>query len=487
MPATLRPRPAAALLAALALALPVPAAAQQDTRARVQQLVSQIPPLRFSPPSPRQMRLSNGVQVFLQEDHSLPLLSVNLVRKAGVVNLPDSLWAAGWQADGLLRTGGTATLPPDSIDKLVEFYALGLGFSTGYEQSSAVVSGLSRNRDVMLGLLFDMMRNPRNDTARIRETVAQVEEAWRRRNDQPASILNRAWSQVMYGDHPRAKTMSTPEEARALTPERLRTVQNMLYCPDRMIVGVVGDFDTRAMVPKLEELFRGWGRCPAGTRPMPPIQWPQGPRVVLIERDINQSNIRMGQAGGIRVGNTPEYFAAQVADFLLGGGGGFNSRLLQRVRSDSGFAYSVFSNWGAETDREDVFFAGAQTRADKTIGAISLMRSIIGSMVGDPVTATDVRLAQDNETNSFIFRFETPARIVGQQVSYVLDGLPANWFDLYLRGIQAVTPEQVRQVSERYLHPDRLITVVVGNPAAFERPLSTLGTVTTMRLEEIRR
>ncbi|MEK7667760.1 MAG: insulinase family protein, partial [Gemmatimonadota bacterium] len=257
--------------------------------------------------------------------------------------------------------------------------------------------------------------------------------------------------------------------------------------PDRMIVGVVGDFDTRAMTAKLEELFRGWGRCPAGTRPMPPIQWPQGPRVVLIERDINQSNIRMGQAGGIRVGNTPEYFAAQVADFLLGGGGGFNSRLLQRVRSDSGFAYSVFSNWGAETDREDVFFAGAQTRADKTIGAISLMRSIIGSMVGDPVTATDVRLAQDNETNSFIFRFETPAQIVGQQVSYVLDGLPPNWFDLYLRGIQAVTPEQVRQVSERYLHTDRLITVVVGNPAAFERPLSTLGTVTTMRLEEIRR
>ncbi|MEK7667182.1 MAG: hypothetical protein AAB409_00870, partial [Gemmatimonadota bacterium] len=87
MAATLRPRAAAALLAALALALPVPAAAQQDTRASVQQLVSQIPPLRFSPPSPRQLRLSNGVQVFLQEDHSIPLLRVNLVRKTGVVNL----------------------------------------------------------------------------------------------------------------------------------------------------------------------------------------------------------------------------------------------------------------------------------------------------------------------------------------------------------------------------------------------------------------
>jgi predicted Zn-dependent peptidase len=227
-----------------------------------------------------------------------------------VVNLPDSLWAAGWQADGLLRTGGTTSLPPDSDDRLVEFYALGLNFQTSYEESSAYVSGLSRHRDVMLGLLFDMLRNPRNDTTRIRETVAQVEESWRRRNDQPGSILNRAWNQVMYGEHPLAKTMATPEEAAALTPDRLRVVDAMLFCPDRMIVGVTGDFDTRAMTAKLEELFRGWGRCPAGTRPTPPVRFPQGPRVVLIEKDVNQSNIQMGQAGGIRVADTPEYFAA---------------------------------------------------------------------------------------------------------------------------------------------------------------------------------
>jgi zinc protease len=487
MATTLRPSAAAALLAAAALALAAPAGAQQDTRARVQQLASQFQPLRFTPPTPRQVRLSNGVQVFFQEDHSLPLLNVTLVRKVGVVNLPDSLWAAGWQADGLLRTGGTAALTPDSVDKLVEFYALGLGFQTSYEESSAFVSGLSRHRDVMLGLLFDMLRHPRNDTARIRETVAQVEESWRRRNDQPASILSRAWAQVVYGDHPLSRTMATPEEARALTPDRLRAADAMLFCPDRTIVGVTGDFDTRAMTAQLEELFRGWGRCPAGTRPTPPIRYPQGPRVVLIEKDVNQSNIQMGQAGGIRVANTPEYFAAQVADFLLGGGGGFNSRLLQRVRSDSGFAYGAYSNWGAETDREGVFAASAATRANKTVGAIALMRTVIASMVSDPVTAADVRLAQDNETNSFIFGFESPAQIVGRQIAYVLDGLPPNWFDLYLRGIQAVTPAQVRQVVERYLHADRLITVVVGNPAAFDRPLSTLGPVTTMRVEDIRR
>jgi predicted Zn-dependent peptidase len=467
--------------------LAAPLQAQQDTRQAVQAVESRFPPLRFHPPSPRQLQLSNGIQVFLLEDHSVPMLTVNLVGRMGVANLPDSLWAAGWVADGLMRTGGTTTLPPDSVDKLVDFYALSLALSTGYETSTAFVSGLSRYRDVMLDLLFDLMRNPRDDTARIRERAAQAEEDWRRRNDEPGSILDRAWNQVMMGDHPFARSLITPEEARNLTVDRLQRVQHLLYCPQRFVIGVTGDFNERDLMAKLENLFRGWRRCGPGLREVPPLHYAVGPKVVLIDRDVDQTNVRMGQAGGIYVRDTPDFFGAQVGDFLLGGGGGFNSRLLQRVRSDSGFAYDVFSDWGADTKRERLFAAGAEVRAEKTVAAISLMRGVIGSMATSPVTAGDVRLAQDNETNAFVFRFESPAQIVGQQVSYVVDGLPPNWFDLYLRGIQAVTPQQVTGVVLKYLHPDSLVIVVVGKAAAFDGPLSKLGPVTTMKVEDILR
>jgi zinc protease len=469
---------------ALALLLPV-AAAAQDTRQTVEQMQSRFTRVNFTPPQARQVRLSNGIQVFMLEDHALPQVRINIVGKHGVANLPDSLFAPAWQADGLMRTGGTTTLSPDSVDRIIEFYSLGLGFSTGYETSTATVGGLSRYTDVMLNLLFDMMRNPRNDTARIREVQASVEENWRRRNDQPGSILNRAWSQVMLGDHPLARSLVKPEEAATFTPEMIRATQARLFCPDRFVIGVTGDFTERDMVAKLERQFRGWARCPAGNREMPPVRIAEGPRVVLIEKDITQSNIRMGHAGGIRVANTPDYFAAQVADFLLGGGGGFNSRLLQRVRSDSGFAYSAFSSWGADTQREDIFFVGAQTRANKTVAATSLMRDVVASMVTRPVTAEDVRLAQDNEINSFVFRFENASQIVGQQLQYVIDGLPANWFDLYLQGIQNVTPDAVTAAARRYLHPDRMVTVVVGKPSTFDAPLSNIGPVTPMTVEQI--
>lgn len=476
-----------AIAAVLIMLTAMPLAAQ-ETRDRVRQLEQSFQQLRFTPPTARQVRLSNGVQVFIAEDHSLPLISVSIVGRHGVANLPDSLFPLGWQADGLMRTGGTTTLTPDSVDKLIEFYAMSLFFSTGYENSTASVSGLARNRDVMLDLLFDMMRNPRNDTSRIRETQASIAESWRRRNDQPGSILGRAFGQVMMGDHPLARSLVTPDEAARFTPEGFRRVQGMLFCPDRFIIGVTGDFAERDMIAALERRFRGWARCPAGNREMPPVRIAAGPRVVHIERDVNQSNIRMGHPAGLRVANTPEYFASEVADFLLGGGGGFNSRLLQRVRSDSGFAYSVGSNWGTTVRREGVFSAGAQTRANKTTGAIRLMQNVIRSMVAEPVTAEDVRLAQQNEVNSFVFQFESPSQVVGQQIAYAIDGLPANWFDLYLRGIQAVTPEQVTQVAGRYLRPDGLVIVVVGKAASFDAPLESLGMpVTRMTVEEIRR
>jgi predicted Zn-dependent peptidase len=279
----------------------------------------------------------------------------------------------------------------------------------------------------------------------------------------------------------------TPAEVAGFTAARFRWTQQRIFCPQNLVIGVSGDFDERSLLAKLERLFRGWPACPAGLRPVPPLSITNGPKLILVEKDVNQTNIRMGHAGGLKVANTPDYFAAQVADFLLGGGGGFNSRLLARVRSDSGFAYSVFSNWGADTKREGVFFAGAQVRAEKTVAGLALMERVIGSMATEPVSARDVQLARDNEVNGFVFRFQNAGQIVQQQLDYAIEGLPANWFNVYLKGIQAVTPDQVTAVARSHLHPDQLVTVVVGKSTTFDKPLSTLGPVTVMPVDSIHR
>src|SRR5205809_6540971 len=359
--------------------------------------------------------------------------------------------------------------------------------STENETRTASFSGLSKNTYQLNDLGFDLMRNPRNDTSRVRLTAAQQQESWRRRNDTPGSVLGRAWSQVLMGDHPLGRTQVTPQWVAGFTPGRFRWPQQPIFCPGQLILVVPGGYTGRGMLASLERLFRGWGKSRAGLGPLPPVQFTHGPKLVLVEKDVNQSNIRMGHAGGIRVGNTPEYFAAQVADFLLGGGGGFNSRLLERARSDSGFAYSVFSVWNADTKREDQFFAGAQVRAEKTVAAVRLMRDLVGSMATEPVTARDVKLAQDNEVNSFVFQFQNAGEIVARQLGYAVDGLPPNWFDLYLKGIQAVTPDQVTAVAKRYLHADQMVILVVGKPAAFDKPLTEIGPVVRLPVDSIKR
>lgn len=472
------------LAAAVLAAAPIAAQQRPDARAQLQQL--QVAPLRFNPPQPKRVVLSNKVVVYLLEDHTLPLVTVQLLSNKGVANLPDSLWGVGWQADGLLRTGGTQRLTPDSVDKLIDLYALQIAFSTDHELSTASFSALSRYTNQLLDLGFEMMKTPRDDSSRVRITAAQQQENWRRRNDTPGSVLNRAWNQVLLGDHPLGRSLVNPQEIAGFTPERFRWVQERLFCPQNLVVGVSGDFQERAIIAALERQFRGWAACKSGLRDVPPVQYAEGPRIVLVEKDVNQTNIQMGHRGGVRVADNPEYFASTVADFLLGGSG-FTSRLLRRVRSDSGFAYGAYSSWGADTKREDQFQAGAQIRAEKTVAGIDLMRRTIASMASEPVTAEDVKLAQDNEVNSFVFRFENAAQVVRQQLSYQIQGLPSNWFDIYLRGIQAVTPQQVLQVSQRYLHPDKLVIVVVGKPSAFDKPLSTLGQVTPLPVDDIRR
>jgi hypothetical protein len=207
----------ALILAAVTAAAAAPILAAQDVRGQIQSLA--YPALRFNPPTPKRLTLSNGVAAYLLEDHALPTLSVQLVSRRGTDHVPDSLWGVAWQADGMLRTGGTTRLTPDSVDQLLEFYGINLFVSTDHEQSTATVSGLSRYRDQMLDLAFDVLRNPRNDTSRIRITVAQQQESWRRRNDQPGSVLNRAWSQVVLGDHPLGRSLVTPDELAGFTPE----------------------------------------------------------------------------------------------------------------------------------------------------------------------------------------------------------------------------------------------------------------------------
>ena len=212
-------------------------------------------PLEFRPADPTEHVLSNGVHVFHLEDRTLPLTTVFARFRGGPSKFPRAYYAAATALPSLLRSGGTTTLPPDSLDALMELYALSTSFGGGGEASFASVNTLSRHLDVALDLLGDMLKRPRFDPALVEVWRGQQLEGVRRSNDDPGRLAFSAFNRLMFGDHPIGWEMdATDLEPGNLSRERLEWVHQRVICPDNLILGVTGDVPWADMLPRVERL-----------------------------------------------------------------------------------------------------------------------------------------------------------------------------------------------------------------------------------------
>lgn len=438
------------------------------------------PPLRFDPPDPLQLELANGIRVFLIEDHSLPLVDVFARFRGGSANFERSFLAATSAVPALLRNGGTRRLSPDSVDALIEFYSLSMSFGSGGQSSFASVNSLQRHLDLALALWADMLRNPRFDSVQVEVWRGRELDGVRRRADDPMSLAISRFNYVMYGDHPVGWIMDASDlEPEDLSRERLNRVHREIFCRDNLILGVTGAITPDEARTKLEQAFRDLPACPREFTPTEAPRIRREPGVFLIPKELNQSTVIMGHPGTIRQEDSPEYFASRVADAILGGSG-FTSRILSRVRSQEGYAYSASSLWTAPRRYEGIFGATTQTKTSSTVAAIRLIREIMEEMRAEPPTPDEVRVIVDDVVNGFVFNFEDPAQIVSRRMTYVAGELPLDWLERSLAGTQRVTPVDVLDVMRRYVRPDSLIIVVVGDSTQFDEPLTTLGPVTIL-------
>ncbi|HEX7119272.1 MAG TPA: pitrilysin family protein [Longimicrobiales bacterium] len=432
-------------------------------------------PLRFDPPRPERFELSNGVPVFYLHDPSLPVVELIADFKGGYPHFDRDHYAAATAIGPLMLSGGTASLPPDSVDELVEYYALAPSFGSAGAVTFSSITTLRRNFDVALDLWTEMMRRPRFDPQRVEVWRQRELDTVRRLRDLPNTIAIRAFNRLMYGDHPSGWILNESDLTPAhLAPERLRRVHREVFCADNLVLGVAGDIARDTLRSKLEAAFGDWPACPRkiGAIAPPPVRKEGG--VLVIHKELEQSTIVLGQAGGVSKADRDAYHASQIANWILGGGG-FSSRLMSRLRTEEGLAYQAWSVWVAGRETERVFGAFTQTKPETTIAAARRVREVVAGMREAPPAHAEVRLAIDNISNGFVFAFETPAQVVSRQMSYLLGGLPEDWLVGYLDGIQAVTPEAVHEVVRRHLRPEDFTVVIVGDTTRFDAAPDVLG------------
>ncbi len=441
------------------------------------------PPLRFNPPVPEEHRVE-GVKVLFLEDHTLPLVDVLARFKGGYARFGRDSYAAGTALPELLRFGGTRTLTPDSVDAELASWAMQTTFGGDGGSITSTMNALSSNLDSALNLWGSMLREPRFDSAQVEIWRGSEVEEVRRQADDPGQLAFSAFNRLLYGDHPIGWTMRPSD----LTPERfsraaLERLDRRIVCPANLVLGVSGDVTWKRVKPLLERMLKGWPRCSA------PLPHPRVPRIrrqsgiVVVPRALDQSVIVMAHPTPVHMSRDPRYFAAKVGDQILGGSG-LQSRLMRRVRVDSGFAYSASSVWTTPRRFDGILGAMTRTRSDRTVPAIRLILNVLGDLAATPPEPREVRTVVDELVNGFAFNFQDAAEIVSRRMYYASVGLPADWLERYVQGVRSVTAAQVGRVLSRNLRPGAMTILVVGDTSKIGmRALRALGPVTIWRPE----
>jgi predicted Zn-dependent peptidase len=457
---------------------PAPAAAQQSGKAVVEGL--RFPPLRFDAPVP-EVHEVDGVRVLFLEDHTVPLVTLFARFKGGYSLFDRSRYAAATALPALLRYGGTATLPPDSVDEALEYYALQTSFGGGGESVFSSLNTLTEHLGPALELWFDMLRAPRFDSAQVEVWRGRELENVRRRPDDPQRLAFTEFNRLLYGDHPVGWEM-TPEdlERHDLTTEKLHEVRDLILCPDNLIIGVTGDVSWREIEGRLRGVLQGWGPCSGVLPDYPEPHIRSTPGVFLIPRELEQSILVMAHPTDVHLGDGRRYFAAQIGNAILGSGG-FSSRIMARVRTEEGYAYSASSIWTMPRRYQGIVGAVTRTRPENAVPTLEVILDIMGEMSRDDPTAEEVGTAVDQIVNGFVFNFETMAQIVSRRMFYLAQELPDDWLEQYVAGVEAVTPASVLGVLRENLRPDDMIILVVGDPDRIGREaLERLGPVTVL-------
>jgi zinc protease len=435
------------------------------------------PPMRpFTPPSAKRVQLANGMVIFLMEDHELPLIRGTARIRGGGRDMPGekaglvSIYGQAW------RTGGTAKLTGDQLDEMLESRAAHLETSGSEDSTSVHFDVLKNDFDFAFPLFLDLLRDPQFRQEKIDLAKTQLNTAIARRNDDPQSIIGRESTKLGYGAASPYVRQAEYATVASITRDDLLAFHKRFVHPNNIILGVVGDFDSAKMEKTLRDAFAKWPRGPQAPPP-PAAGSPAKPGVYFIAKDdVTQSNIALVGAGTTR--NNPDYYAITVLNEILDGGS-FSGRLMNDIRTKRGLAYGVGGGIGAPWDHPGLFRIEMGTKSASTVESINALRQELTDLKSQPFTQDELQTAKDLILNAFVFTMDSPEKILGQQMSLEFYGFPLDYYRNYPANIQKVTLADVDRVAKKYVQsPDQLAVLVVGNQKDFDKPLSSLGTVT---------
>lgn len=436
--------------------------------------------LEFDPPVPEAHEIA-GVTVLHLHDPLLPLVDVQVQLAGGPGNFPRERLAAVSAFPFVLRSGGTRTRTPAAVERGLDELALQLSVSGGGGAMRFRMNALRETLEPAMSLLGKILLEPGLDSLALEVWRGQTRERIRRREDNPGSLAFSEFNRLMYGDHPVGWVLGEGDlSAERVSRGVLRRLHAVMVCRDRVLVGISGDVTWEDAEPLVRQFLDPWPQCEAPLAPLPEPAIRRGPGTFILPKAIEQSTVLLAQPSTVRQGDSREYFAARVADHLLGGSG-FGSRIVERIRTAEGLAYGASSVWTTPARHEGLLGAYTATSAQTTPDALRLLREVLEAYRRIPPSESDVRRAVEEITTGYVFAFESAATIVARQMQFRAQGLPTDWLWRYWDGLEAVTARSVAEVIRTHLDPDRMTVLILGDPTRFTLGVERLGPVYELR------
>ncbi len=461
-----------AILACLTLIVPTARAGDDPSiwdRSKIKS-----PPLReVRLPKVDRVALSNGMVLYILEDHEFPVVQGRVLVRAGSMLDPKDKIGLADMTGTVLRTGGSGKYPGDDLDRRLESIGATVEFSLGQISGEGTFWTLKEYAPEMLDVVADLLRRPGFPEEKLVLAKNEMRRSIAGRNDDPMDILMRESSRLVWGrNHAYA---AVPEYATldAVTRQDLVEFHRKTFFPDRIYMVLWGDFDTGQIRSQVDRLFADWpsSGAPAPEQPSIPPIVPGGKLAYAEKGGMTNAWIIEGHIG-IKADNA-DYAAMNVLGEILGGG--FSSRLFNEVRTRRSLAYMVGSAPGTDVARPGLFMAYAGTRADSALVVLGLMQREVKRITEEPVTEEELNRAKDAILNSYVFKYESKGQIAARMAYLDFFGYPADFTARYPEMVRTLTAQDLLSAAKRQIHPEDLQMLIVGNEKDFARPLASIG------------
>lgn len=404
-------------------------------------------------------KTDNGTRVYFVESHDLPMLDISVdfaagsahdtAAKSGLASITRHMLALG--------AGGVSE---DDIAKGLADVGASLGGAFDQDRASYTLRTLSsqRERTQSIALLAKILQQPDFPAPILEREKKRTIAALQEEETQPESIAAKAFYRDLYGSHPYGlPPAGKPETVATLTRDDVAAFYRAHYTAGSAVISLIGDV-SRAEAEAIAKDLSSNLPAGAGDSAIPPVAQPAKAEQQTIAHPAKQSHILIGDIG-VRRGD-PDYFPLFVGNHVLGGGG-FTSRLMQDVREKRGLAYSVYSYF-EPLRQEGPFVIGLQTKREQTTQALEVVRDTLNEFVASGPKAVELEKAKQNIVLGFPLRIDSNAKILGYLAMIGFYDLPLTYLDDFVRHVERVGVRDVKDAFARRVHPDKMVTVVVG-------------------------